>query len=69
MRRDIEPGQWYPKAATGIRKFDDMPGQDRSAVNVSEVPYDRKPDETPPLTPAEIDDVVAFLKTLDDGYN
>ena len=39
------------------------------AVNVSEVPYDRKPGETPALTPAEIDDVVAFLKTLDDGYN
>ena len=25
--------------------------------------------ETPALTPAEIDDVVALLKTLDDGYN
>jgi cytochrome c peroxidase len=69
VRRDTEPGKWYPKAATGIRKFDDMPGQDQSAVNVSEVPYDRKPGETPALTPTEIDDVVAFLKTLDDGYN
>ncbi len=39
------------------------------AVNTSEVPYDRKAGGTPALTPAEIDDVVAFLATLDDGYN
>ena len=69
VRRDTEPGVWYPKSATGVRKFDDLPGQDQSAVNVSEVPYDRKPGERPALTSAEIDDVVAFLKTLDDGYN
>lgn len=69
VRRDTEPGLWYPMSATGTRKFDDLPGQDQSAVNVSEVPYDRKPGETPALTPAEIDDVVAFLQTLDDGYN
>ena len=69
VRRDTEPGLWYPKSATGMRKFDDLPGQDQSAVNVSEVPYDRKPGERPALTPAEVDDLVAFLKTLDDGYN
>jgi cytochrome c peroxidase len=38
-------------------------------VNTTEVPYDRKEGDTPALTPAEIDDVVAFLATLDDGYN
>ena len=69
VRHDTDPGLWYPKSATGTRKFDDLPEQDQSTVNVSEVPYDRKPGETPALTPAEIDDVVAFLKTLDDGYN
>jgi cytochrome c peroxidase len=50
-RRDTEPALWYPKSATGARKFDDLPGQDRSAVNVSEVPYDRKPGERACLTP------------------
>jgi len=69
VRHDTDPGLWYPKSATGSRKFDDLPEQDQSAVNVSEVPYDRKPGETPALAAAEIDDVVAFLKTLDDGYN
>ena len=39
------------------------------AVNTIEVPYDRKAGGEPALTPAEIDDVVAFLATLDDGYN
>ena len=69
VRRDTDPGLWYPKSATGSRKSDDLPEQHQSAVNESEVPYDRMPGETPALTPAEIDDVVAFLKTLDDGYN
>ena len=38
-------------------------------MNTTEVPYDRKTGGTPALTPAEIDDMVAFLATLDDGYN
>ncbi len=38
-------------------------------MNTTEVPYDRKAGGTPALAPGEIDDVVAFLKTLDDGYN
>jgi cytochrome c peroxidase len=68
-RRDTEPGQWYPESAAGIRKFDDLPVRYGAAVNTAEVPYDRKAGEQPALTPAEVDDVVAFLKTLDDGYN
>jgi len=31
-------------------------------------PFDRKAGDAPALTPAEIDDVVAFLGTLTDGY-
>jgi cytochrome c peroxidase len=69
VRRDTEPGAWYPKSAAGIRRFDDLPARMTGAVNTSEVPYDRKPGGEPALTPAEIDDVVAFLATLDDGYN
>ena len=68
-RRDTDPGAWYPKAAAGVRKFDDLPAALAGTVNTSEVPYDRKAGGRPALTPAEIDDVVAFLATLDDGYN
>ena len=64
-----QPGDWYPQEAGAPHKFDDLPAGFEAAVNSSEVPYDRKPGERPALTPADIDDVVAFLKTLDDGYN
>jgi cytochrome c peroxidase len=69
VRRDTEPGLWYRVSAAGVRKFDDLPPELDGAVNTSEVPYDRKPGDEPALTPAEVDDVVAFLGTLDDGYN
>ena len=38
-------------------------------VNTSEIPYNRVIGDTPALTPAEIDDVIAFLCTLTDGYD
>jgi len=69
VTRDTAPGDWYPSGAGGPHKFNDLPAGLVAAVNTSEVPYDRKPGERPALTPAEIDDVVAFLRTLDDGYN
>jgi cytochrome c peroxidase len=69
VTRDTAPGDWYPSGDGGPRRFDDLPAGLVAAVNTSEAPYDRKPGEQPALTPAEIDDVVAFLRTLDDGYN
>lgn len=38
-------------------------------VNMSEAPYNRRPGQPPALSGAEIDDAVAFLKTLTDGYD
>lgn len=67
VRRDTHPEDWYSSEAGRLRKFDDLPPGFEEAVNVAEVPYDRKPGDEPALTPAEIDDVVAFLKTLDDA--
>ena len=69
VRRDTDPGLWYPKTAAGIRMFDDLPPELAGSVNTTEAPYNRKAGGTPALAPGEIDDVVAFLKTLDDGYN
>jgi cytochrome c peroxidase len=67
VRRDTEPAEWYPRDEAGTRKFDDLPAGLADAVNASEVPYDRKAGGVPALTPVEIDDIVAFLKTFDDG--
>lgn len=67
VTRDTSPELWYPRAPDGsIRKFDDLPEAHRKNVNVDEPPYDRKPGEAPRLDDAEIDAVVAFLKTLTD---
>ena len=47
----------------------DLPPEYRRNVNTSEVPYDRHPGQAPRLGDAEIHDIVAFLKTLTDGYD
>lgn len=66
--RDTDPGKWYPRAADGtVRKFDDLPPIYRANVNV-EPPFGRRPGEKPALSQGEIADIVAFLKTLTDGY-
>ena len=43
-------------------------GTIRRNVNVTEVPYNRQPNQAPALSPAEIIDVIRFLGTLTDGY-
>lgn len=68
VRRDTNPEEWYPSTLDGIEKFDDLPLQYHSNVNTTEVPYNRSLGDVPALTPDEIDDVVAFLNTLTDGY-
>jgi cytochrome c peroxidase len=66
VRRDTNPEEWYPNA--GADKFDDLPPQYRVNVNTTEAPYNRRPGDLPALSSSEIDDVVAFLNTLSDGY-
>ncbi len=59
--RDTQPGKWYPHGM-----FEDLPEPYWANVN-REPPFDRKPGDPPPLTAGEIDDIVAFLKTLTDA--
>lgn len=69
VQRDVYPEKWYPRLADGsIDKFNDLPVVLRRNVNTSEGPYNRKPGDAPALSESEIDDVVAFLRTLSDGY-
>lgn len=69
VQRDTHPEKWYPLNADGtVNKFDDLPAQYHVNVNTAEVPYDRTLGDAPALTDAEVDDVVAFLRTLSDGY-
>jgi cytochrome c peroxidase len=67
VQRDTDPQLWYPiSSARGVNKFDDLPPQLRRNVDVIDEPLTRKKGEPPAWTGAEIEDVVAFLKTLTD---
>lgn len=69
VRRDTNPQEWYPTAADGtVLKFNDLPAAYRNNVNITEVPYNRKPGMAAALSPDEVEDVVKFLGTLNDGY-
>ena len=70
VQRDTNPEKFYPTAADGtVLKFDDLPAAYRANVNTTEAPYNRRRGEAPALNDSEIDDVVAFLRTLTDGYS
>ena len=67
--RDTNPERWYPVGADGaVHKFDDLPVQYRSNVNF-EPPFDRKRGEQPALSDQDVADIVAFLRTLTDGFD
>ena len=68
VQRDTEPQKWYPRGADGkVRKFDDLPARYLTNVN-TDPPFGGEPGGKPVLSDAEIDDIVAFLGTLTDGY-
>ena len=67
--RESEPEKIYPRGPDGrVEKYDDLPPQYRKNIDVLDAPFDRKLGDKPALDDAEIDDLVAFLKTLTDGY-
>lgn len=68
VERETQPGKWYPKHGGRVDKYNDMPQRYRGNVDVADAPFDRHPGDAPALDDAEIADVIAFLKTLDDGY-
>jgi cytochrome c peroxidase len=66
--RDTEPQKWYPRArAGGVLKFDDLPGEFRRNLDAL-APFNRHAGDPPALSDGDIRDIVAFLKTLTDGY-
>jgi cytochrome c peroxidase len=68
VERDTKPARWYPVDRDGsVRKYDDLPPAYRANVN-AEVPFKPAGSTRPRMNAREIDDMVAFLKTLTDGY-
>lgn len=67
VERDTDPGKWYPRDTDGkMRKYDDVPTQYQRNIN-SEPPFGARAADQPALSASEIDDIVAFLKTLSDA--
>jgi len=66
--RDTNPARWYPVGTDGkVRKFDDLPLEYRDNINF-EPPFGRHPGEAPAMSAQDIADIVAFLRTLTDGF-
>jgi cytochrome c peroxidase len=67
--RDTNPEKVYPLGADGkAGKYNDIPVQYHANVDVSDPPFNRHPGETPAMTVQDEADIIAFLKTLNDGY-
>jgi cytochrome c peroxidase len=69
VERETDPARWYPKLPNGeIDRYTDLPPAYRGNIDIVDAPFDRKLGDPPALNDAEIADVIAFLKTLTDGY-
>jgi len=70
VQRDTDPQKWYPAGPHGtIEKFDDLPARYRTNVDTIDRPLGQKRGERPIWSERDIDDVIAYLETLTDGYS
>ena len=67
VERDAEPQKWYPHPG-GNQQFDDMPLALQDNVDHIDPPLTQKKGDKPVWSDEDIQDVVVFLKTLNDGY-
>ncbi|MFC2969575.1 cytochrome-c peroxidase [Acidimangrovimonas pyrenivorans] len=67
--RDTDPGAVYPRGADGrLRLYDDLPARYSGNIDHADAPFDRHPGDPPALSVEERSDIVAYLRTLTDGY-
>jgi cytochrome c peroxidase len=66
--RDTLPQNWYSRAHGGsVLKFDDLPVAYQANIDVLP-PFDRRVGERAAMSEQDIEDIVAFLQTLSDGF-
>ncbi|MBS0590758.1 MAG: c-type cytochrome [Proteobacteria bacterium] len=69
LTRDITPARWYAKDAQGkTLPYDDLPAPYHANINRDPPFADQHPGAAPRMTAREVDDVIAFMQTLSDGY-
>ncbi len=67
--RDTDPVAIYPTGPDGkVEKYDDIPPRYRANVDAVDPPLDRNLGEKPANSKQDLQDIIAFLKTLTDGY-
>ena len=69
QQRDVLPWKWYPRNPDGtINKVNDLPFALRSSLNIDPPFSGRLGGQLGAISDTDIDDLVAFLQTLTDGY-
>lgn len=67
--RAVAPQKIYPRESDGtLALYNDLPAAYRANVDTTDAPFDRHVGEQPALTDRDIDEIIAFLHTLDDGW-
>jgi cytochrome c peroxidase len=67
--RDTNPEKVYPLGADGKpAKYNDIPVKYHANVDVSDPPFNRHFGDAPAMTEQDEADIIAFLKTLNDGF-
>ena len=67
--RSVQPEKIYPRDATGkLALYNDIPKALQGNVDIKDAPFDRKVGDAPAMSNLEIQDIIAFVHTLDDGY-
>ena len=67
--RDVAPRKIYQHTLQGQAvKYDDLPTQYRTNIDIQGPPFNRKLGDEPAMTSQEEADIIAFLKTLTDDY-
>jgi cytochrome c peroxidase len=66
--RDVHPDRWYPTSADGaVEMFNDLPPAYRRNLERNP-PFGGRPGAPPRLSPGDVADIAAFLRTLTDGF-
>ena len=66
VQRDTNPDRWYPTEHGRVYKFDDLPFAYRDNIDVVDAPLNLSLRQMPVWTDQNIEDVIAFLRTLED---
>jgi len=67
--RSVQPEKIYPRDASGkLALYNDIPEAYQANVDTKDAPFNLKVGDPPPMTKLDIEDIIAFIHTLNDRY-